>query len=127
MNAIGTQVRLFESLSPQHFSFYCSLMFGSAELDCQSAKNDVRVVKKLATLKTDDSGGGRLQTLLHACPRHEAILFHEVDLSRYDLDRSLYQLTPVVLFRLDCTFERNSVGTSRELNNIHICCSLVCL
>ena len=30
--AISEQVRLFESFSPQRFAFYCSLMFGSAEL-----------------------------------------------------------------------------------------------
>ena len=111
--AIGAQVRLFESFSPQRFSLYCSLMFGSAELDCQSAQNDVRVVKKLATLKAEDAGGGRLQALLLAYPRHEAILFHEVDLSRYDLDRRLYQSTPVALFRLDYMFERDRVGTVR--------------
>ena len=115
---IGAQVRLFESFSPQRFSLYCSLMFGSAELDCQSAQNDVRIVKKLATLKAEDAGGG----LLLAYPRHEAILFHEVDLSRYDLDRRLYQSTSVALFRLDYTFERDRVGIVR----VYMCWSLVC-
>ena len=79
-------------------------MFDSAELDCQSAQNDVRVVKKLATLKADDAGGTRLQTLLLAYPLHEAILFHEVDLSRYDLDRRLYSRRP----------SRCSVSTTRS-------------
>ena len=78
-------------------------MFGSAELDCQSAQNDVRVDKKLATLNAEDAGGGRLQALLLAYPRHKAILFHEVDLSRYDINRRLYQSTPVALLHLDYT------------------------
>ena len=90
-------------------------MFGSAELDCQSSNNDVRIVKKLAMLKAEDAGGGRLQALLLAYSRHEAILIHEVDFSRYDLDRRLYQSTPVALFRLDYTFERDRVGTVRVL------------
>ena len=64
--AIGVQVRLSESFSPQRFSLYCSLMFGSAELNCQNAHNDVRIVKKLSTLKAEHSGGGRLQALLLA-------------------------------------------------------------
>ena len=68
-NAIGAQVRLFESFSPQRLSLYCSLMFGSAELDCQNAQNDVRVVK-LAKLKGDDSSSERLQEMLLTYTRH---------------------------------------------------------
>ena len=121
--AIGV---LFESFSTQSFSLYCSLMFASAELDCESALNfglnEVRFVRKILTLKAKDAGGGRLQALLLAYPRHEAILSHEVYLSRYDLDRSLYQSTPVALFRLDYTFERDRVGTVR----VYMCWSLVC-
>ena len=83
-------MKLFELFSSQRFSLYCSLMFGSAELDCQSAQNDVRVVKRFATLKAEDAGGGRLQALLLAYPRHDVIVFHEVNLSCYDLDRRLY-------------------------------------
>ena len=74
--SIGAQVLLFESFSPQRLSLYCSLMFGSEDLDCQRGQNDVGVVKKIATLMEEDAGGGRLQVLLLAYPRHEAILFH---------------------------------------------------
>ena len=58
--------------------------------------------------------------LLLAYPRHEAILFHEVDLSLYDLDRRLYQSTPVALFRLVYTFERDRIGTRAFTQGSHL-------
>lgn len=83
-------------------------------------------VLQLATLRADDSSGGRLQALLLAYPRHEAFLFREADLSRYDLDRRLYQSSPVALFRLDYTFERDRVGTdptsSKHLKHLLCVC-----